>query len=160
MPQLLRSPRSYDHRIREIVCQTGNNLDRAPTVDADSGVENGNGQVDQLMTDGLVHRVLAQVEVSFSNSMIEAFWRSLRHQWLYLHSRGPPAIGPVGQEWRQTEVSPVACVRTTIHSTIHECVQRRRKCAAVTPECSRTRQRCQCTTKTPMASAKGTSTVA
>ena len=30
--------------------------------------------------------VLAQVEVSFSNSMIEAFWRSLRHQWLYLHS--------------------------------------------------------------------------
>jgi hypothetical protein len=26
------------------------------------------------------------VEVSFSNSMIEAFWRSLRHQWLYLHS--------------------------------------------------------------------------
>jgi len=24
MPQLLRSRRSYDHRIREIVCQTGN----------------------------------------------------------------------------------------------------------------------------------------
>jgi len=38
------------------------------------------------MTDGFVHRVLAQVEVSFSNSMIEAFWRSLRHQWLYLHA--------------------------------------------------------------------------
>ena len=38
------------------------------------------------MADGLVHRVLALVEVSFSNSMIEAFWRSLRHQWLYLHS--------------------------------------------------------------------------
>lgn len=30
--------------------------------------------------------MLAQVEVSFSNSMIEAFWRSPRHQWLYLHS--------------------------------------------------------------------------
>ena len=47
------------------------------------------------MADGFVHRVLALVEVSFSNSMIEAFWRSLRccvrrhslrHQWLYLHS--------------------------------------------------------------------------
>ena len=38
------------------------------------------------MADGLFRRVLAQVEVSFSNSMIEAFWRSLRHQWLYLHS--------------------------------------------------------------------------
>jgi hypothetical protein len=105
------------------------------------------------MTDGLVHRVLAQVEVSFSNSMIEAFWRSLRHQWLYLHSLDTftqlgglidfyveehntqmphhafvgqtpdevyfdqadrvrdrlKAVRPVGQEWRQTEVSPVAC---------------------------------------------------
>ena len=29
--------------------------------------------------------MLAQVEVAESNSMIEAFWRSLRHQWLYLH---------------------------------------------------------------------------
>ena len=38
------------------------------------------------MADGLVHRVLAQVEAGFSNSMIEAFWRSLHHQWLYLHS--------------------------------------------------------------------------
>jgi len=70
----------------EILMEAGKNLDRAPTVVADSGVENVNAQVDQLMTDGFVHRVLAQVEVSFSNSMIEAFWRSLRHQWLYLHS--------------------------------------------------------------------------
>jgi hypothetical protein len=31
-------------------------------------------------------RVLAQVEITFSNSMIEAFWRSLKHGWLYLHS--------------------------------------------------------------------------
>jgi putative transposase len=30
-------------------------------------------------------RVLAQVEITFSNSMIEAFWRSLKHSWLYLH---------------------------------------------------------------------------
>jgi len=57
-----------------------------PTVIADSGVENVNAEVDELMAGGVVHRVLAQVEVSFSNSMIEAFWRSLRHQWLYLHS--------------------------------------------------------------------------
>jgi len=56
------------------------------TVVADSGVENVNAGVDQLMDDGVIRRVLAQVEVSFSNSMIEAFWRSLRHQWLYLHS--------------------------------------------------------------------------
>jgi transposase InsO family protein len=31
-------------------------------------------------------RVLAQVEVTFSNSMIEAFWRSLKHSWIFLHS--------------------------------------------------------------------------
>ena len=33
----------------------------------------------------MIKRVLAQVEVLESNSMIEAFWRSLRHQWRYLH---------------------------------------------------------------------------
>jgi putative transposase len=31
-------------------------------------------------------RVLAQVEVTFSNSLIEAFWRSLKHSWLFLHA--------------------------------------------------------------------------
>jgi len=46
-------------------------------------LENVNARVDQLMADGVVRRVLAQVEVSFSNSMIEAFSRSLRHQWLW-----------------------------------------------------------------------------
>jgi transposase InsO family protein len=70
----------------EILTEAGKHLERTPTVVADSGVENVNARVDQLMTDGFVHRVLAQVEVSFSNSMIEAFWRSVRHQWLYLHS--------------------------------------------------------------------------
>ena len=70
----------------EILTEAGNDLGLTPTVVADSGVENVNAQVDQLMDDGVIRRALAQVEVSFSNSMIEAFWRSLRHQWLYLHS--------------------------------------------------------------------------
>ena len=56
------------------------------TVVADSGVENVNAGVDPLMADGVVQRMLAQVEVSFSNSMIEAFRRSVGHEWLYLHS--------------------------------------------------------------------------
>jgi hypothetical protein len=30
-------------------------------------------------------RVLAQTEIRFSNSMIEAWWRSLKHNWLFLH---------------------------------------------------------------------------
>jgi len=53
---------------------------------ADSGSENVNGAVDDLLSGEKLTRVLAQVEVTFSNSMIEAFWRSLKHSWLYLHS--------------------------------------------------------------------------
>ncbi len=52
---------------------------------ADSGVENVNEVVDQYLDGSVISRVLAQVEVTESNSMVEAFWRSLRHQWLYLH---------------------------------------------------------------------------
>ena len=56
-----------------------------PTVMADAGVENLNSAVDELIATGLLRRVLAQVDVRFSNSMIEAWWRSLKHQWLYLN---------------------------------------------------------------------------
>jgi transposase InsO family protein len=55
-------------------------------VVADSGSENVNGEVDEVLIDEELTRVLAQVEVAFSNSMIEAFWRSLEHSWIYLHT--------------------------------------------------------------------------
>ncbi len=32
------------------------------------------------------HRAGALTELTFSNSMIEAWWRSLKQQWLFLHS--------------------------------------------------------------------------
>jgi hypothetical protein len=35
---------------------------------------------------GVLRRLLAFTELKFSNSMIEAWWRSLKHQWLFLHS--------------------------------------------------------------------------
>jgi hypothetical protein len=57
-----------------------------PVVLADAGVENVNAQVDELITTGVLRRVLAFTELKFSNSMIEAWWRSLKHQWLFLHS--------------------------------------------------------------------------
>jgi hypothetical protein len=44
---------------------------------ADAGVENVNAQVDELITTGVLRRVLAFTELRFSNSMIEAWWRSL-----------------------------------------------------------------------------------
>jgi len=51
----------------------------------DAGVENLNGTVDGLFDSGHLRRVRAQVDVTFSNSLIEAWWRSVKHQWLYLH---------------------------------------------------------------------------
>ena len=51
----------------------------------DAGVENLNGTVDGLFDSGQLRRILVQVDVTFSNSLIEAWWRSLKHQWLYLH---------------------------------------------------------------------------
>ena len=56
-----------------------------PVVLADAGVENVNALVDDLISTGLLRRVLAFTELKFSNSMIEAWWRSLKHQWLFLH---------------------------------------------------------------------------
>jgi len=51
----------------------------------DSGVENLNKEVDKLLEGGILERVIAQIDVSFSNSLIEAWWRSLKHQWLFLN---------------------------------------------------------------------------
>jgi len=38
----------------------------------DSGVENLSKEVDQLLEGGILERVIAQIDVSFSNSLIEA----------------------------------------------------------------------------------------
>ena len=55
------------------------------TVVTDSGVENVNAKVDALLSLHPLRPILAQVEIAFSNSMIEAWWRSLKHNWLYLN---------------------------------------------------------------------------
>jgi len=35
----------------------------------------------------MLKRILAQTEITFSNSMIESWWRVLKkHQWLYLNT--------------------------------------------------------------------------
>ncbi len=60
--------------------------DAPPTVLADGGVENVNAGVDALIDAGALRRVLAQTEISVSNSMIESWWRVLKHQWLYLNT--------------------------------------------------------------------------
>src|SRR5262249_3876133 len=67
--------------------------DTAPVAWADAGVENVNAQVDALISTGVLRRVLAFTELQFSNSMIEAWWRALHHQWPFLHS--PDTVTPL-----------------------------------------------------------------
>jgi putative transposase len=57
-----------------------------PAVLADAGAEHVNAQVDDLIASGVRRRVLAFTELTCSHSMIEAWWRALTHQWLFLHS--------------------------------------------------------------------------
>ncbi|MBW1883255.1 MAG: transposase [Deltaproteobacteria bacterium] len=45
-----------------------------------------NRDVDEELDGSSFERVLAQIDVTYSNSMIEAFWRSMKHSWLYLHA--------------------------------------------------------------------------
>jgi putative transposase len=83
--------------------------DSIPVVLADAGVENVNAQVDALIETGVLRRLLAFTELQFSNSMIEAWWRSLKHQWLFLHSLD--SITPSVAWWRSTWTNTTACFR-------------------------------------------------
>jgi transposase InsO family protein len=65
--------------------QSATPSETTPVVLADAGVENVNAQVDALIHTGVL-RLPAFTELKFSNSMIEAWWRSLKHHWLFLHS--------------------------------------------------------------------------
>jgi transposase InsO family protein len=60
--------------------------DDTPKVLVDGGVENYNNAVDRLVDSGLLKRLLAQTEIRHSNSLIESWWRIIKHQWLYLNT--------------------------------------------------------------------------
>ena len=60
--------------------------DAKPQVLVDGGVENYNSAVDQLVESGLLKRILAQTEIRYSNSLIESWWRVIKHQWLFLNT--------------------------------------------------------------------------
>ena len=57
---------------------TGLPENTVPSAVMDSGVENVNTKVNELVSDGTIKRVLAQVDIAQSNSMIEAWWRQLK----------------------------------------------------------------------------------
>ncbi len=56
-----------------------------PTLLVDGGSENINASVDELIGEGLLSRVIALKDIQFSNSLIETLWRTMKHQWLFLH---------------------------------------------------------------------------
>ena len=45
----------------------------------------------QLVDSGLLKRILAQTEIRYSNSLIELWWRVIKHQWLFLNTLGAVA---------------------------------------------------------------------
>ena len=57
-----------------------------PNIFVDSGTENLNDDVDSLVKTDQIIRTIAQIDVEFSNSMIEALFRSLKHRWLFMRS--------------------------------------------------------------------------
>jgi len=59
--------------------------DESVQLVCDGGIENFNAQVDAVVEQFAWERIRALVDVTFSNSKIEAWWRSLKHQWLYLN---------------------------------------------------------------------------
>ena len=65
-------------RARELEALPG-----VPRVVCDAGVENLNAEVDSLIGEGRIVREVAQVEVDYSNSMVEAFFRSAKHNFLF-----------------------------------------------------------------------------
>ncbi len=60
--------------------------DGRPDLIVDGGPENYNPGVNDLVESGRLRRLLALTEVIFSNSMIESWWRVLKHQWLFLNT--------------------------------------------------------------------------
>jgi hypothetical protein len=90
----------------QILAEAAKNLPKdggGATVVADSGVENVNQEVDKLLGLGQLRRVLAQVEVSFSNSLIEA---------IHARALGTVGIAPRQSRWRELlpgEHRPARC---------------------------------------------------
>jgi hypothetical protein len=83
------SPRLESWRTGEFIKQAAFELRkvgaRGTSLLADSGVENVNADVEEALKSTGIGLVLAQIEVSYSNSMVEALWRQMKHAWLFLN---------------------------------------------------------------------------
>jgi transposase-like protein len=57
-----------------------------PNVLVDGGTENLNRHVDHLVQSGIIKRTIEQIDISFSNSVIESFFRTIKHRWPFMLS--------------------------------------------------------------------------
>lgn len=55
-----------------------------PNVYVDSGTENLNKEIDSLILEGKMTRTIAQIDIEFSNSMVESLFLRLKHNYQYL----------------------------------------------------------------------------
>ena len=71
----------------ELLVEAGREIEETkPQLLVDGGVENYNSAVDKLVDSGVLKRILAQAEIRYSNSLIESWWRVIKHQWLFLNT--------------------------------------------------------------------------
>lgn len=76
---------------RELLIEAMQHLPNEPDtpqvfIVTDGGTENM-GKVDELLnSESRLHRLIAQADIVFSNSLIEAFWLQLKHAWLFMHT--------------------------------------------------------------------------
>ncbi len=68
---------------RAIAKATELKIDLIPNVFVDSGTENLNSHVDQLVDADLISRTVAQIDVEASNSMVEMLFLRLKHRYLF-----------------------------------------------------------------------------
>jgi putative transposase len=68
---------------KELLARSLKLTEHIPDVMSDSGVENINGEVGKLVEDNKIKHTIAQIDINYSNSMIEAFFRSMKNNYLY-----------------------------------------------------------------------------
>jgi len=78
-------PRRTGELIKQAAAELRKAGARGTNLLADSGVENVNADVDEALKTTGIGRILAQIEVSHSNSMVEALWRQIKHAWLFIN---------------------------------------------------------------------------
>ena len=97
MKRTHRRRQTFDHRLRDAIALTGNpylfrdvvipRSTRRTCARGDVRPVVASDDVGKLLENSnTLRRVLARIDVVFSNSLIEAFWRQLKHAWLFLNT--------------------------------------------------------------------------